>query len=122
MRLPNGNKYFPIPRANAHVELVSFLASIRSPYNSSLKHISINQFTADRIHESVPEARLWPVNQHGIVLSFLQYRFRLDNELTNFEFHVEYRYQAAESDLAYFPGNIIDRGQQQHLFNPKFHV
>lgn len=122
MRLPNGNKYFPIPRSDAHVELVGFLASIRSPYGASLKRISINQFTADRIRESVPEAHLWPANQHGVVLSFLQYKFRLDNELSNFEFEVEYRYQQADSDATLFPGNIIDRGQPQHLFNERFHV
>lgn len=121
-------KHFSIPSHNAHVDFVSFLASLRtysrgtsivssvspSYYAGYLKRIYINQFTADRILQAVSDSRGWSSNQHGVVVSFLHYKFWLNNELKDFEFGLDYDIRAlVGQNEGEFPGIFHSEGNHQ---------
>lgn len=110
---------FVVPIVNAHVEFTSFLASIRtrvrggaivesSWYNeANLKRIYINQATADLIINRV-RAKRWASNQHGVVASFHQHKFFLNNDLEDHVFCLEYKVRQAAIDDSGFPGSLTD--------------
>lgn len=111
---------FAVPLVNAHVEFTSFLASIRmrvrgggtvvdsSWYNeANLKRIYINQATADLIINRV-KAKRWTPNQHGVVASFHQHKFFLNNDLEDHVFGLEYKVRPAVIDDSGFPGSLMD--------------
>lgn len=110
---------FVVPRSDAHVEFTSFLASIRtrirggaivdsSWYNEAvLRRIYINQATADLIIERV-RARKWAHNQHGVVASYHQHKFFLNNELEDNVFGLDYKIRPAVIDDSGFPGSLMD--------------
>lgn len=105
--------HFVIPRNNPYVEMLGFLSRLKQKTNSSkngvnpnlyvshLKCIKVNRATSNHIVAMLEGAKLWKSNTHGVLCSFMGYRFYEDSKLPDNHFLLEYEYKRIPDDTGF---------------------